>query len=371
MKVKEITLIIAEGCNLECKYCYQHNKMNVMMDYEMAVGIIDDTYSEISNYDVGIIHLFGGEPFLNFELIKRIDSYVLEKYSNVYFDIITNGTLVHNEIQDWVMERCERYNITLSLDGKKETHDMNRPIQSGKSSFDLIDLNFFRKMKSNCAIRMTISDITLPFFAENVIWINQQGFLCQALFAMGVKWDLNENKKQTLKEQLDKLKDYYIENDDKELCLALRYNPNDIYIDPCTQKKICAFSENPCYGTDGHKYYCTGFSKITLGKDYSKFEAMCGDFSIEGKKSVCLNCNLCVLCKRVKLCYASNYQATGDIYKISEDQCYINRECIKASMKIQRERLNNKYKNNCIEQREYESEYRAIIRVCKELDRIS
>jgi sulfatase maturation enzyme AslB (radical SAM superfamily) len=46
-----------------------------------------------------VIGLFGGEPFLNFDLIRELDDYVAEYYPGLTFEVITNGTLIHNEIK--------------------------------------------------------------------------------------------------------------------------------------------------------------------------------------------------------------------------------------------------------------------------------
>ena len=67
---KTITLLLTNSCNLNCIYCYEHNKAPESMSFETAKEILD---SELIGRDMEvpvIIDLFGGEPFLNFELMK-------------------------------------------------------------------------------------------------------------------------------------------------------------------------------------------------------------------------------------------------------------------------------------------------------------
>ena len=60
-----------------------------------------------------------------------------EKYPNeIDLGITTNGTLLNREKIDFLYN----HNIhpLLSIDGAKETQDINRPCQNGESSFDKI-----------------------------------------------------------------------------------------------------------------------------------------------------------------------------------------------------------------------------------------
>ena len=109
--------------------------------------ILDQAYAKMEGYESMVIELHGGEPFINFPLIEKIDAYVMENYGDipVLFRMITNGTLVHGRIQEWLSSRAERYELMLSIDGKQEQHDINRKQISGKGSFEQIDLDFFLK----------------------------------------------------------------------------------------------------------------------------------------------------------------------------------------------------------------------------------
>ena len=131
---KTLMLILTENCNLNCVYCYEHNKTIKDMSFETAKNIIDQEFVDIEEYEHGEIELFGGEPFLNFSLIKNIYDYTMEKYgenNDIVFATTTNGTLVHGEIQEWLYKRRNNFIVTLSLDGTPEMQNANRPFLGG------------------------------------------------------------------------------------------------------------------------------------------------------------------------------------------------------------------------------------------------
>ena len=140
-----ITLTLTNMCNLNCTYCYEFNKSNRKMSFETANSIIDSDFQNGIEKDLFLhFSLFGGEPFLEFDLICKIVDYIEKNYSNYHkynIDITTNGTLVHGEVQEWLKEHKKAVYCALSLDGTKEMHDTNR-----SNSFDKIDLDFFLSM---------------------------------------------------------------------------------------------------------------------------------------------------------------------------------------------------------------------------------
>ncbi|MCK4890906.1 MAG: radical SAM protein, partial [Candidatus Aminicenantes bacterium] len=92
MNIKNVTLILTEKCNIDCSFCYQGTKDPKNMSPETSVKILKLLQNNISSE----VHLSfsGGEPLLNFDLIRDIVEYnsgipdpPLYKYS-----LITNGT---------------------------------------------------------------------------------------------------------------------------------------------------------------------------------------------------------------------------------------------------------------------------------------
>lgn len=122
---KALSLLISQDCNLRCGYCYaDHGTFgheNKLMSYNTAKKCIDKLFSKD---DPTHISFLGGEPLLNFHLIKKIDNYLNKNKLNVIYSMITNGTILNNEIKNFVNEKF--LDLHISLDGSKEINDVQR-----------------------------------------------------------------------------------------------------------------------------------------------------------------------------------------------------------------------------------------------------
>ena len=145
--LSRIYLQITQNCNLRCNYCvysgnYQNRThSNKIMDFEMAKKAID--YLVKHSYDSFecTVGFYGGEPLLEFELIKKVISYIKSNYPDKKFSytITTNGTLLSSEIANYLVEN--NFSLVISLDGHKECQDTNRRFINGKGTFDVIMKN--------------------------------------------------------------------------------------------------------------------------------------------------------------------------------------------------------------------------------------
>lgn len=85
---------------MRCKYCFEEiefRKDTEIMNEEIAIKAIDIFYNQL-NGKVGHIIFTGGEPILNFPLIKKIVNYVKQSNYKMTYMIKTNGTLIDEDI---------------------------------------------------------------------------------------------------------------------------------------------------------------------------------------------------------------------------------------------------------------------------------
>ena len=147
--VKALCLHIAHDCNLSCKYCFAeeglyHGKKAELMPFEVGKQALDFLVKNSGSRRNLEVDFFGGEPLLNWQVVKDLVAYgrSLEKEydKNFRFTLTTNGVLLNDE----VMEFCNREmgNVVLSIDGRKEIHDMMRPFQRGDGSYDIVTPKF-------------------------------------------------------------------------------------------------------------------------------------------------------------------------------------------------------------------------------------
>lgn len=87
-KRMQISLIITESCPLACNYCYEIHKANQKMTFEKAKEHIDREFAGLDEDAEINIEFFGGEPFLNFELIEQVVDMLKSSIRNVWLHII-------------------------------------------------------------------------------------------------------------------------------------------------------------------------------------------------------------------------------------------------------------------------------------------
>ena len=152
-----ITLILTSRCNLRCRYCFEGCKKNrnLEMTQEIALKAVEILINE-SRVDGKrkSINFFGGEPLLNFNIIKKVSDRVIEVRQNENLDIsmsiTTNFTLMNDEIFKVVDEA----NITLliSIDGDKNTHDAQRVFPDGSGSYNCLKAKLEKYLKMRPAL---------------------------------------------------------------------------------------------------------------------------------------------------------------------------------------------------------------------------
>ena len=98
-----VELSVTEKCNLGCPYCYVANK-NQFMTKEVFDKALDDIekYINKSGSEGAHISFFGGEPLLNWDLIKYGIPKIKERGWSQ--NIISNMTMITPEIADYCMQ---------------------------------------------------------------------------------------------------------------------------------------------------------------------------------------------------------------------------------------------------------------------------
>lgn len=335
--LKEVMLILTESCNLSCTYCFEHYKSNKRMSFETAKKIIDMEMEMNDGTDECRFTMFGGEPFLEFEMIKRIYDYIEAHMSRwnkkVIMFVNTNGTLTDDKAKKWLRARKKHIYCGISLDGTREMHNLNR-----SDSFDKIDLDFYKECWPEQTVKMTVSKETLPQLAEGVMFIHEKGFECGCTFAYGIEW--NEELIMVLKEQLEILIDYYTQNPEKNLCQILNIDLTGVLKRAESEFKRCGAGElMKAYDTEGKLYPCHSFSPVSLGEqaqEFVNYKLPASDIKEENK---CIECVYHLICPT---CYGVNYIYTGSISNRSKWLCEFFQLCVKASAIIQFRRLKEK-----------------------------
>lgn len=255
-----ITFWVTEKCNLACKYCYVHKQPKTMTleTAEQTIKYFTDKFDETVAAGKRInVALHGGEPLLNFDVIRYIVETLKERYDgHIIFTMTTNGTVFEKDIYDFIKGKVQ---ISVSIDGNRTTNDTNRIYPNGESSFDKVmeTLKFLKEQGEYIRVRMTVNKETLPAMAENYIYLDQMdmGVVTFALDA-GAAW--NQQDMQIYYENYEKIMDYINRPLQKYNWTATRskYNKKIGYVD-----------------SDGNKVFLPGESEEkyqNMKNDYGK-----------------------------------------------------------------------------------------------------
>ncbi|MEO5361537.1 MAG: SPASM domain-containing protein [Nitrospirota bacterium] len=144
--VSNIALFVAQTCNMRCVYCYGEGGEyggKGMMREETAFMAVDWLMDNSKSAEKVNISFFGGEPLLNFPLIKRTVEYAkgraAERNKKVGFGMTTNASLLTEEIISFMKE--EKINTLVSFDGSADIQNRQRPFADGSGSYDSVIAN--------------------------------------------------------------------------------------------------------------------------------------------------------------------------------------------------------------------------------------
>ena len=142
--VKALCLHVAHTCNLNCSYCFasqgRYQGDRALMSFEVGKRAMDFLIENSGTRRNLEVDFFGGEPLMNFEMVKKLVAYCREQEKihnkNFRFTMTTNGMLIDEDVIDFCNKEC--HNVVLSLDGRKEVHDRFRKDYAGHGSYDAI-----------------------------------------------------------------------------------------------------------------------------------------------------------------------------------------------------------------------------------------
>jgi uncharacterized protein len=146
---QNFSIYISQACNFSCCYCWNKGggfgKVEHLMDLETAHSItrLITHLAESSTAEDIRINFYGGEPLLNFAALRQITLELLEKSKvlgkRFFFNLDTNGYFLEAEIAQFLARHFSE--IGISLDGRQEIHDHQRPTKGGGGTWKRIVAN--------------------------------------------------------------------------------------------------------------------------------------------------------------------------------------------------------------------------------------
>ncbi|MEG1442177.1 MAG: thioether cross-link-forming SCIFF peptide maturase, partial [Oscillospiraceae bacterium] len=183
--VKAMCLHVSHDCNLRCKYCFAdegtYHEERSLMSAEVGMAAMDYLIKNSGKRRNLEVDFFGGEPLMNFDVVKKIVEYAREQEKihdkNFRFTITTNGLLLSDDKLEYINKNMS--NIVLSIDGRKSVNDKVRYRADGTGSYDTIVPKFQKVAESrnqdNYYVRGTFTKYNLDF-SKDVLHLADLGF---------------------------------------------------------------------------------------------------------------------------------------------------------------------------------------------------
>lgn len=351
--IKAMCLHIAHDCNLACKYCFagegEYCGDRSLMSFEVGKQAFDFLIANSGTRKNLEVDFFGGEPLMNFEVVKQLVAYAREQEKihnkNFRFTLTTNGVLLDEEVMDFANK--EMYNVVLSLDGRKETNDRMRVSRNGKGSYDLIVPKFKEMVKrrgdKEYYIRGTYTHYNTDF-TKDILHMADLGFTKLAMEPVVASPDapyaLKEEDLPVLFDQYEKLAAEMVRREKNGKGFTFFHYMIDLEGGPCIAKRIagCGVGTEyvavtpwgdlyPCHQFVGDENYLLGnvFDGITNEEVRSRFK-MCNIYT----RPQCNDCFARLYCSGG--CSANAYHATGSIEGIYELGCKLHRKRVECAI---------------------------------------
>jgi len=144
-------VVVTKRCNHLCIYCQAGSPELQDPIYDMteetARKTVDLIFQGPNPYVT--IEFQGGEPLMNWKIIKFIVTYVKEKQKvsnkRIHFGVATNLSLMTDEYFKFLTDND--VSISTSLDGPEHIHNRNRPYNSPNGSYQIVD-SWIKKIKN-------------------------------------------------------------------------------------------------------------------------------------------------------------------------------------------------------------------------------
>ena len=273
--IKAMCLHVAHDCNLRCKYCFastgEFHGSRMLMTAEVGRAALDFLIAHSGKRQHLEVDLFGGEPLLNYDVLREIVAYgrELERSYNkiIRFTITTNGLALTPDKIEYLNR--EMHNIVLSLDGRREIHDELRPTVNGKGSFDVIAEKARALVEARgdreYYIRGTFTNRNLDFTAD-VKALRDMGFEQLSLEPVVLPKDnpyaIEKKHVPSILDEYDKLAAYVMQSRHDGNWLNFFHFMLDMDHGPCLKKRITgcgAGTEYVAVTPDGDIYPCHQF----------------------------------------------------------------------------------------------------------------
>ena len=353
--VKALCLHIAHDCNLRCGYCFaqegEYNGEKALMPYEVGKAALDFLIASSGNRRNLEVDFFGGEPTLNFQVVKDLVAYGREREKvcdkKFRFTLTTNGVFLNDEIMEFANR--EMANVVLSIDGRKDVHDKMRPFPDGSGSYERIVPKFLQfaesRQQKNYYVRGTFTRYNLDF-SKDVLHLADLGFRQISVEpVVAQETDAYAIRKEDLPrlfEEYDALAAEMARRGKRGDSFTFFHFMIDLEGGPCVAKRLSGCGSGteylavtpwgdfyPCHQFVGNEKFLMG--NVTEGITNTRLQESFKGCNVYAKEA-CRNCFAKYYCSGG--CAANAYNFHGDIRGVYEIGCALQKKRVECAIML-------------------------------------
>ena len=354
--IKALCLHVAHTCNLNCSYCFasqgKYQGDRAVMSFEVGKRAFDFLIENSGTRRNLEVDFFGGEPLMNWDVVKQLVAYARsiekEHNKNFRFTLTTNGLLIDDEVIDFLNK--EMSNVVLSLDGRREVHDLFRKDYAGNGSYERIVPKFRRLVEARGGkdyyVRGTFTHNNVDF-TNDILHMADLGFtelsMEPVVCAPTDPCALTKEDMPKIFEQYEILAKEMIKRKKEGRPFTFYHYMLDLKNGPCIYKRITGCGSGteymavtpwgelfPCHQFVGDPKYSLGniYDGITNTAIQDEFRS-CNAYA----RPECADCWARLYCSGG--CAANAYHATGSINGVYEYGCELFKKRIECAVMMQ------------------------------------
>lgn len=353
--IKALCLHVAHTCNLNCSYCFasqgKYHGDRAIMSLEVGKRALDFLIENSGTRRNLEVDFFGGEPLMNFDVVKELVAYARAQEKihnkNFRFTLTTNGVLIDDDVIEFANKECS--NVVLSLDGRKEIHDLTRVDYAGNGSYDKIVPKFKKLVDARGGqgyyMRGTFTHAN-PDFTKDIFHMADLGFTELSMEPVVSAPDdpaaLTPEDIEIVKEQYEILAKEMIKRKKEGRGFTFYHYMLDLTEGPCVYKRISGCGSGteymavtpwgdlyPCHQFVGEEEYKLGdiWNGVTNDAVREDFRA-CNAYSREE----CKDCWAKLWCSGG--CAANAFHASGSIRGVYKPGCELFKKRMECAIMI-------------------------------------
>jgi uncharacterized protein len=339
MLIHSLELDLTWDCNLKCVYCYKGERRQTSIFQKTAIDAIIWLFFASSHTKNISLFFMGGEPLLQFELIKSIVPFARrrarEQGKQLKISTTTNCTLVTHEVLDFF--RTWNIGFHTSVDGISIVQNHNRPTYNGGETIKIVSQTIPKilKIKPNTTARATVIPENVDYLFDSYIYFRGLGYTSIVMVPTdSPNWTSDILTKYET--QIRQIAEFWKNELQQGVNVETYFFPRNFQGRKITQRpsRPCGAGRGlvsidvfgniwPCnrWNTHGNDYW----EQWCLGNIYQEFSENARTYFIDGNPPTgrCTDCTGKIFCGGG--CHASNIETTNNIKIQHENTCQLSR----------------------------------------------